>query len=129
MQHRRKNTFFIDWAHTERTVRKRILKKIIIKLKNFIKLFKKKNVIGEILSHVCFFKKKKIYFFIFKMGASLGNSNRGGGSGRPWEAAGGWCATTVPPARGWEPKMRHLVLYKLAGFCPADKVPLNGELC
>ena len=27
------------------------------------------------------------------------------------------------------PKMRHLVLYKLAGFCTAHIPPLNGELC
>ena len=33
------------------------------------------------------------------------------------------------PGGGWGPKMRHLVLYKLAGFCTAHIPPLNGELC
>ena len=63
------------------------------------------------------------------LGAGRGPDFAGGGSGRPWEAAGEWCPTTVPPEGGLGPKMRHLVLYKLAGFPTADKVSLNGELC
>ena len=30
---------------------------------------------------------------------------------------------------GWGPKMRHLVLYKLVGFCHTDTPWLNGGLC
>ena len=35
----------------------------------------------------------------------------------------------APGGGGGGPKMRHLVLYKLAGFCTAHIPPLNGELC
>ena len=49
-----------------------------------------------------------------------------GGTGA-WEDRGAgreWCATTVPPERGGRvPKIGHLVLYKLAGFCHADTPP------
>ena len=59
-----------------------------------------------------------------------GLQNRGG---RLREAVGGRRGSGVPPRcprrGGLGPKMRHLVLYKLAGFPTADKVPLFGELC
>ena len=51
----------------------------------------------------------------------------GQGGVPPREAVGEGCPTTVPRTGGWGPKMRHLVLYKLAGFCHTDKVPLTGK--
>jgi hypothetical protein len=39
------------------------------------------------------------------------------------QAVGTGCPTTVLRTGGWGPKMRHLVLYKLAGFFHADKTP------
>jgi hypothetical protein len=50
--------------------------------------------------------------------------------GSPCEGVGNWCPTTVPQAGGVRgPKMRHLVLYKLAGFFPTDWQPIGRELC
>jgi hypothetical protein len=49
-----------------------------------------------------------------------------GGRGRP---PGSGVPPRCPRRGGLGPKMRHLVLYKLAGFPTADKVPLFGELC
>src|SRR6478736_5543134 len=50
--------------------------------------------------------------------------------GSPCEGVGNWCPTTVPQAGGsGGPKMRHLVLYKLAGFFPTDWQPIGRGLC
>ena len=51
------------------------------------------------------------------MGTALG---RVLGGGPPGPSGGALCAL-VPPRGGWGPKKRHLVLYKLAGFCTADR--------
>ena len=47
----------------------------------------------------------------------------GGFRGSRKQAVGEGCPTTVLRTGGWGPKMRHLVLYKLAGFFHADKTP------
>ena len=47
----------------------------------------------------------------------------GGFRGSRKQAVGEGCPTTVLRTGGWGPKMRHLVLYKLAGFSHADKTP------
>ena len=57
---------------------------------------------------------------VFAGGAAPGGRGRPPGSGVP---------PRCPRRGGLGPKMRHLVLYKLAGFPTADKVSLNGELC
>ena len=49
-----------------------------------------------------------------------------GGRGRP---PGSGVPPRCPRRGGLGPKMRHLVLYKLAGFPTADLTPLNGVLC
>ena len=56
------------------------------------------------------------------LGGGPGVRFSGGRSGGRGGQAGEWCPTTVPPEGGLGPKMRHLVLYKLAGFPTADKV-------
>jgi hypothetical protein len=50
----------------------------------------------------------------------------GGFRGSRKQAVGEGCPTTVMRTGGWGPKMRHLVLYKLAGFCHADKNPCGA---
>ena len=43
-----------------------------------------------------------------------------------YRRGGGFPPRCAPPG-AWGPKMRHLVLYKLAGFCHTDKVPLRPK--
>jgi hypothetical protein len=75
-----------------------------------------KNVTGEILSH----HHGGLQGPAESRGAAPGGRGRPPGSGVP---------PRCPRRGGLGPKMRHLVLYKLAGFPTADKVPLFGELC
>jgi hypothetical protein len=51
-----------------------------------------------------------------------GHAWAGGFGGGPPKTPRGWAlAHWYPPGGGGGPKMRHLVLYKLAGFSPADR--------
>ena len=57
---------------------------------------------------------------------------RGFGGGPPKTPREWTLVHWYPPGGGGGPKKRHLVLYKLAGFCTADtpaRRPFFGELC
>src|SRR6478609_3751497 len=104
------------WRHGAiRQNRKSLI--ILYKFKS-IQIILQKNVIGDILSDIIVFSKTR--FFVF-----FENGRREPVRGRRELVS--HHGATGGGVRG--PKMRHLVLYKLAGFFPTDWQPCSGGLC
>ena len=80
----------------------------------------KKCRTGEILLNYRIYIKYKLYNYKHrgKRGFAASGTRAPGGRVRGGPPGGrrGWISTTVSPQGGVGPKMRHLVLYKLAGF-------------